>query len=72
MRMAGLVLLVLGLLTLSLGAFGYTREMGDVKIGPIQIRVTEKEQVDIPLWAGVGAIVVGGLLLLARKNPRME
>jgi hypothetical protein len=48
MRMAGLVLLVLGLVTLSLGAFGYTREKGDVKIGPIEIQVTEKERKNSP------------------------
>jgi uncharacterized membrane protein len=67
MRAAGLVLLVLGVLILSFGAFSYTREKGDVKIGPIEIQVTEREQVEIPLWAGVGAVAVGGLLLMRRS-----
>jgi len=69
MRAAGLVLLVIGILILTFGAFGYTREKGEIKIGPIEIQVTEREQVEIPLWLGVGAIALGGLLLLRRNLP---
>jgi hypothetical protein len=67
MRMAGVVLLVLGILALVYGGFSYSREKGDAKIGPVEIEVTEKERVNVPVWAGIGAIVVGGLLL-ARKG----
>jgi hypothetical protein len=67
MKMAGLVLLVLGILALVYGGFSYTREKGDAKIGPIEIQVTEKERINVPLWAGIGAVAVGGALL-ARRN----
>lgn len=68
MRLMALLLVALGLLALGIGAFSYTHEKGEIKIGPLQIQVTEREQVDIPLWAGVGSIVLGGLLLVVRKG----
>jgi hypothetical protein len=46
------------------GGFSYTKETHDVKIGPIELSVKEKQDVNIPVWAGIGAIVVGGLLLV--------
>ena len=67
MKAAGLILLVLGALGLIYGGFSYTKEKGDAKIGPIEIQVTEKERVNVPLWAGIGAVAVGGALL-ARKS----
>jgi len=29
--------------------------------------VKDKERVNIPMWAGIGAIVIGGVLLLGKK-----
>ena len=57
-------LIVAGVLGLMYGGFSYTKETHDVKLGPIEFSVKEKETVNIPIWAGVGAIVVGGLLLV--------
>jgi hypothetical protein len=34
------------------------------RLGPLELSVTEKETVNIPVWAGVGAVVIGGALLL--------
>jgi hypothetical protein len=68
MRLAGLVLLVLGVLALVYGGFSYRKEKGDAKIGPIEIEVTEKERVNVPLWAGIAAVAVGGAL--AARRPR--
>jgi hypothetical protein len=45
------------------GSFSYTKDTTAVKIGPLELSVKEKETVNVPVWAGVGAIVVGGLLL---------
>ncbi len=69
MKLAGLVLLVLGVLALVYGGFSYRKEKGDAKIGPIKIEVTEKERVNVPLWAGVAAVAVGGALLARRSRP---
>jgi hypothetical protein len=46
------------------GGFSYTKDTTAVKIGPIELSVKEKETVNIPMWAGIGAIVIGGLLLV--------
>jgi hypothetical protein len=67
MRMLGVALLVGGLLALAYGGFSYTKETDNVNIGPIHFEVKDKERVNIPLWAGVGMAIVGGVLL-ARKE----
>ncbi len=64
MKVAGIVLIVAGILGLAYGSFSYTRETHDVKLGPLQMTIKDKETVNVPIWAGVGAIVVGGLLLV--------
>lgn len=63
-KVAGIALIVAGILGLAYGSFTYTRESHDVKIGPLEMSVKDKETVNVPVWAGVGAIVVGGLLLV--------
>lgn len=62
-RMAAIVLIVAGVLGLVYGSFSYTKETHETKIGPIELSVKEKETVNIPVWAGIGAIVIGGVLL---------
>jgi len=63
-KMAALVLIVAGVLGLAYGSFSYTKETHQAKLGPIELSVKEKETVNVPVWAGVGAIVIGGALLL--------
>ena len=67
-KMAGLILIVLGVLGLVYGGFSYTKETHDAKLGPLEVTVADKETVNIPLWAGIGAIGVGTVLLLTSKN----
>lgn len=59
----GLVLLVAGVLALAYGGFTYTKSSHDLKIGPLELSVKDKETVNVPLWAGIGVAVAGGLLL---------
>ena len=63
-KLAALVLITAGVLALVYGGFTYTKESHDVKVGPIEFSVKEKESVNVPVWAGVGAIAVGAFLLL--------
>jgi hypothetical protein len=63
-KVTALVLIVAGVLGLAYGSFSYTKETQEVKLGPLELSVKEKETVNVPVWAGVGAIVVGGVLLL--------
>ena len=63
-KIVGIVLIALGILGLMYGGFSYTKETHQAKIGPVELSVKDKETVNVPVWVGVGAIVVGGLLLL--------
>lgn len=58
-----LALMLAGALSLVYGGFSYTKETHQAKLGPIDISVTDREQVNIPVWAGIGAILIGGALL---------
>lgn len=66
-KIAAIVLIVAGALGLAYGSFTYTKETHDVKVGPLEMSVQEKETVNVPVWAGVGAIVAGALLLVVGK-----
>ena len=63
-RIAAIALIVAGALGLAYGSFSFTKATHEAKLGPIELSVQEKQTVNVPVWAGVGAIVVGGLLLL--------
>lgn len=63
-----LLLLVAGVLALAYGGFTYTRKTHQAKLGPIAFAIQEKETVNVPVWAGVAAIVVGGALLFVRTK----
>jgi len=63
-KIVAIALIVAGALALAYGGFSYTKETHTGKIGPIELSVKEKQTVNIPLWAGVGAIVIGGVLLV--------
>jgi hypothetical protein len=58
------VLIVAGIVALLDGEFSYTKETHDIKLGPLEMSVAEKQTVNVPVWAGVLAIVGGGMLLL--------
>ena len=65
-----LALIVAGILSLAYGGFSYTKETHEVKLGPIEFSVTDRERVNIPVWAGVGAILIGGALLVFGGSKR--
>ena len=65
-----IALIAAGVLGLVYGGFSYTSETHETKIGPIELSVKEKERVNVPVWAGVGAIVIGSALLLVGGRKR--
>jgi len=64
LKIAGIALIAAGILGLVYGSFSYTKETHEAKIGPIELSVKDKQTVNVPVWAGVGAIVIGGALLV--------
>ena len=68
LKIVAILLIVAGIIGLVYGGITYTKTTHDAKIGPIEVSVKDKETVNIPVWAGVGAIVVGGVLLLRAQE----
>jgi hypothetical protein len=67
-KIAAIALIVTGVLGLAYGGFSYTKDTQQAQIGPLELTVQERQTVNIPIWAGVAAIVAGGLLLFVPKN----
>jgi hypothetical protein len=69
-KIMAIVLIAVGIGVLMYGKFSYTKETHDIKLGPLEVSVAEKQTVNVPVWAGVAAIVGGGGLLLygSKKN----
>jgi hypothetical protein len=64
-KILAILLIVGGALGLAYGGFSYTKETHQAKLGPIEFSVKEKDRVNVPVWAGLGAVLLGGALLLA-------
>lgn len=67
-KIVAIVLIAAGVLALVYGGFSYTREEHAVNIGSLKFGIKEKKHVGVPVWAGVGAVAVGALLLLLRQR----
>ena len=67
-RIVAIILIVLGVAALATGGFSFTKETHQAKIGPLELSVKEKENVNLPQWLGIGAILAGVVLLVAGKG----
>jgi multidrug transporter EmrE-like cation transporter len=67
-KIVGIVLIVAGALALVYGGFSFTKETHKAEIGPLKFSVQEKEQVNVPVWAGIGALVAGVVLLVLPRK----
>ena len=63
-KLIGIILIAAGAIGLVYGSFSYTKNTEAVKLGPLELSVKDKETVNVPVWAGVGAIVIGAVLLV--------
>jgi hypothetical protein len=68
MRLIAIILIVLGILATVYGGFSYTKDTTVAKVGPIELTAKKQETVNIPLWAGIGTIVIGAVLLVTGKK----
>ena len=69
-KIIAIALLIAGTLGLIYGGFSYTKDTTVVKLGPLEVTAKERQTVNIPLWLGVGAIVIGGVLLVIGGKGR--
>ncbi|RYZ94790.1 MAG: hypothetical protein EOO68_19650 [Moraxellaceae bacterium] len=69
-KLVGTTLIIVGVLALAYGGFSYTKDSTAVKLGPLELSVKEKETVNIPIWAGAGALLIGAALLFAGGKGR--
>jgi drug/metabolite transporter (DMT)-like permease len=67
-KIIAILLIVGGAAALAYGGFSYTKETHKAEIGPLKFSVQEKEQVNVPQWLGIGAIVAGVVLLVAGRK----
>ena len=70
LKLVAIALIIGGALGLAYGSFSYTKDTTAVKLGPLELSVKEKETVNMPVWAGIAAIVAGGLLLVLGGKSR--
>jgi hypothetical protein len=63
-KIVAILLIVVGAASLAMGGFSYTKDQTVLKVGSLEVQAKEKEQVNLPVWLGVGAIAIGGLLLV--------
>ena len=66
-KIVAIALMVAGSLALIYGVFTYTKKTDQLKLGPIELTIKDRETVNSPVWAGVAAIVAGAALLFVRK-----
>jgi multidrug transporter EmrE-like cation transporter len=67
-KMLAIALILAGGLGLAYGGFSYTKDTHEAKLGPIELSVKETQTVNVPVWAGIGAIVAGVILLFVRSK----
>lgn len=63
-KVAGILLVVIGLAGFFTGGFSFTKDTTAAKIGPIELTVKEKESVNIPQWLSLGAVALGAVVLV--------
>lgn len=68
LKIVAILLIVGGALGLGYGGFTYTKETHEAEVGPLSLSVDEKEHVNVPVWAGVGVLILGVVLLVVPKK----
>ncbi|MDD2814971.1 MAG: hypothetical protein PHP00_04440 [Thiotrichaceae bacterium] len=64
LKVVAILMILSGVLGLVYGSFSFTKETHKADLGAVQLSVNDKETVNVPVWAGVGAILLGSVLLL--------
>jgi uncharacterized membrane protein YidH (DUF202 family) len=67
-KLIGIILIAGGCLGLAYGGFSYTKETTGMKLGPLELKVEEKQRINVPLVVSAGAIVLGVFLLVVGRK----
>jgi multidrug transporter EmrE-like cation transporter len=68
LKIVAILLIVAGVAGLAYGGFSYTKETHKAEVGPLKFSVQERERVNVPQWAGIGAIAAGVILLVVGRK----
>jgi len=69
MKIAAILLIVVGVIALAYGGISYTRQKKGIDLGPIQATTKTRETIPLPPVLGVAAIA-GGIVLLVVSGRR--
>ena len=69
LKVVALLLILGGVLGLLYGGFSYVQTTHRADFGPVHLKVGQTEDVRVPVWLSVGA-VIGGVLLLVTSRKR--
>ena len=70
-RIAGIVLVIAGVVSLAWGSFSYTKESHRASIGPVELVAKDRDTVLVPVWLSIAAIVVGGVSRARRHRQAL-
>jgi uncharacterized membrane protein HdeD (DUF308 family) len=70
MKIAGILLIVLGIVALIWGGISYTREETLIDIGPIEATAETRETIPLPPVLGGLALIGGVALMIADSRKR--
>jgi drug/metabolite transporter (DMT)-like permease len=62
----GVLLMIAGIVVVAMRGIPYTKSRNEVEVGPL--KVTSQERGLVPPIAGVGAIIVGAVLVFAGRK----
>jgi TRAP-type C4-dicarboxylate transport system permease small subunit len=65
-KLIAVLLIAAGVLGLMYGGFTYSKTTQEAHVGSLELSVKEDKTVNIPLWAGIAAVVAGGALLFVK------
>ena len=71
MKLAGIILIVVGILALVYQGFTYTQTKEVAKIGPLEIQNQETHDVPLPPIIGVVCIVAGAAVLIIGSRGKL-
>jgi len=68
MKIAGIILIVVGILMLIFRGFSFTKEEKVVDLGPLEINKKEKQNVGWPVYAGAVAVIAGIVMVASDRK----